>query len=97
MKRALEPSLSRYAAQLKRKAANHRPRNSDGTFKRVSTKPTSNTAPPAAALPPALFANGQIVRVIGELVREICQWFWPPSDPEMGIKRGYLDSRDGRK
>lgn len=27
---------------------------------------------------------------------EACQWLWPPSDEEMGIKRGYLDSRDGR-
>ena len=31
--------------------------------------------------------------VVGD---EACKWLWPPSDPEMGIKRGYLDSRDGR-
>ncbi len=31
------------------------------------------------------------------LAKEICEWLWPPSDEEMGIKRGYLDSRDGRK
>jgi hypothetical protein len=27
---------------------------------------------------------------------EVCEWLWPPSDPDMGVCRGYLDGRDGR-
>lgn len=75
--------------------ARRRPRNPNGTFKRVSKrKPRSarsgkTRAPSAKAKPRSLLMN-----TLKRILHELREMLWPSDSEEMGIKRGYLDDRD---
>lgn len=95
MKRALEPSLERLAAQIRRKASNHRLRNSDGTFKCFPRK-SSNPRSAGSGTPPAPSAakRSVVMESLRRIGREIRELLWPSDSAEMCIKRGYIDDRD---
>ena len=93
----MEPSLDRFAAQLKRRAANHRPRNPDGTFRKVSRpiKPRSAGSGISPA-PSGKRERIKFMRIIMAILHEVREFLWPSDSEEIGIKRGYRDGRDRR-
>lgn len=92
----MEPSLDRFAAQLRRRAVNHRPRNPDGTFRKATRKIKPRSA---GSTPPAPFKKpkiGKLMRIVMAMLHEVREFLWPSDSEEMGIKRGYRDGRDRR-
>lgn len=91
----MEPSLDRFAAQLKRRAANHRPRNPDGTFRKETRKIKPRSAGSGTTpAPSGKRERSRFMRIIKAILREAREILWPSDSEEMGIKRGYRDDRD---
>lgn len=92
----MEPSLDRFVAQLRRRASNRRPRNPNGTFRKLD-RGTGNPRSAGSGTPPAPSGKrerSKFMRIILAILHEARDILWPSDSKEMGIKRGYLDARD---